>query len=337
MPANLTPMYLKAERDFRRAQTLADQQQCLQAMLQLIPRHKGTDKLQGAVKAKLREVRLELQKQQNQPKGGRHYRIERQGAGRIVILGAANAGKSQLLNVLTNATAAVADFPFTTREPAVGLMAHAGVDVQIIDTPPIAAGSLEPWQLNLVRTADAVLLTVDGSNDDAIDDTKAVIEEFRHRRTDFGRRTGFVPDQFATVQLATLVVVTRAADSDSALRWQLLREAGQLDLPVEFLQVGSTPDQAAADSVGRLKQAVFQLLNIIRVYTKPPGEPVDETAPLAVSPGSTVQDVALQIHEDLFQRLRKARLWRPGDQSERDGQIVGREYRLRDGDIIELH
>lgn len=350
MPANLTPMYLKAERDFRRAQTLPEQMQCLQSMLQLIPKHKGTDRLQGEVKAKLREVRLELQKQQNQPRSGRHYRIERQGAGRIVLLGAPNAGKTQLLNTLTGANGAVAEFPFTTREPAVALLRHEGVDVQVIDTPPITAGSLEPWQLNLVRTSDAIIFAVDGSRDEAIAESADVLAELRSRRTDLGRQTGFVPDQFATVQLATLAVVTHAADPDSVVRWQLLQETAELEVPWLLFdadadevdpagqkQVSDDENSDAPISAGRLAAAVFNLLNVIRVYTKPPGEAVDFDAPLAVAPDSTVQDVALQIHEDLFHRLRKAKLWRDCQPIDHDGMIVGREYPLRDGDILELH
>jgi hypothetical protein len=51
MPANLTPSYLKAEEEYRRATSLEEELSCLQVMLQEIPKHKGTDKLQADIKA----------------------------------------------------------------------------------------------------------------------------------------------------------------------------------------------------------------------------------------------------------------------------------------------
>ena len=48
MPANLTPQYLKAEEEYRRAATLEEELKWLQIMLQEIPKHKGTDHLQAA-------------------------------------------------------------------------------------------------------------------------------------------------------------------------------------------------------------------------------------------------------------------------------------------------
>ena len=40
MPANLTPQYLKAEEEYRRAATVDEELRCLQVMLQEIPKHK---------------------------------------------------------------------------------------------------------------------------------------------------------------------------------------------------------------------------------------------------------------------------------------------------------
>ena len=90
-------MYYKAERDYRRAQTAAEQVECLQLMLQLMPKHKGTDKLQADIKSRLSEARQNLKHQLNAPKSGQTCRIPRQGAGRIVIIGGPNCGKSRIL------------------------------------------------------------------------------------------------------------------------------------------------------------------------------------------------------------------------------------------------
>ncbi|HIF00845.1 MAG TPA: TGS domain-containing protein [Planctomycetes bacterium] len=328
MPANLTPMYYKAERDYRRAQTVAEQVECLQLMLQLMPKHKGTDKLQAGIKSRLSEARQNLKQQINAPKSGQTFRIPRQGAGRIVIIGGPNCGKSRILKELTRAEPDVAPFPFTTREPLPAMMEYEGVQIQLVDTPPITAGQLQPWLLNLVRTADGVLLVFDGSSDEAPEETMAVIQELGSRKTRLTEIGGFDKNSFSIVNLASRLVVTHASDVDCQLRSQLLFESWvdhTLSIGVEL---------GEEHFVSTLKQRCFELLKIIRVFTKAPGKPADMGAPLTIADNGTVEDLAAQIHDDLARNLKHARLWGHGDH---DGQVVGPDYRLRDGDVVELH
>ena len=51
MPANLTPQYQKAEAAYRRAHSPLERVECLEQMLTLIPKHKGTEKLQADLKS----------------------------------------------------------------------------------------------------------------------------------------------------------------------------------------------------------------------------------------------------------------------------------------------
>lgn len=328
MPANLTPMYRKAERDFRRAQTPAERVECLQRMMQLIPRHKGTDKLQAAIKASLSEARAELRRAENAPRTSAALRIPRQGCGRVVVVGAANAGKSCLVDALTNAAPEIAPFPFTTREPLPAMMPWEGTQIQLIDTPPVVPDALPVWMLNLVRTADAVLLAFDGSDDDAPAQTRDVVRAFGQRRTRFSSRAGFDPDDFGVAHVPALLVVTRADDADWNLRVELFAEE------VAFSGGQVAFDIADAATVTATAAAIFDTLQLVRVFTKRPGQPADLSSPLTIAVGGTVEDLALQIHEDLARDLRHARLW---GRSDHDGQVVGRDYVLHDGDIVELH
>lgn len=328
MPANLTPMYRKAERDYRHAQTAAEQVECLQKMLALIPKHKGTDKLQAFIKSKLSEAKQALKQQANAPKSGQTFRIPRQGSGRIVIVGAPNSGKSQILKLLTNANPEIAPFPFTTREPLPAMMSFGGIQVQLVDTPPVTAGQLPPWMLNLVRTADAAILAFDGSSDDAPEETAAVIQEFKSRKTLFSNQSGFGKEDFAVAHVPSLLVVSRAAEPDCNERVALLKEVETILCPAFLLEADHPADTQS------LKDSVFARLDLIRVYTKPPGRPADMNSPLTIERNGTVEDLALQIHEDLAHSLKHARLWGHGDH---DGQIIGRDHVLRDGDVVELH
>src|SRR4026208_326659 len=155
MPANLTPQYKKAEEQYRRAQTPDDEVRCLELMLREIPKHKGTDKLQADLKAKISKAKHEAEHAKKASKKGHHGpHIQHQGAGRATIIGGPNAGKSSLLAKLTRATPEIAPYPFPPREPQPGMMPWEDVQVQLIDTPPITADMLDPSVLGLLRGSD---------------------------------------------------------------------------------------------------------------------------------------------------------------------------------------
>ena len=125
MPANLTPQYHKAEAEYRQAGTPEEELRCLEVMLREMPKHKGTDKLQAELKQKISKARQEAEHaKKTGAKKGPSHKIPRQGAGRAVIIGGPNAGKSSLLKALTRATPEVAPYPFTTREPQLGMLSR---------------------------------------------------------------------------------------------------------------------------------------------------------------------------------------------------------------------
>jgi ribosome-interacting GTPase 1 len=83
-----------------------------------------------------------------------------------------------------------------------------------------------------------------------------------------------------------------------------------------------------------LKVQIYKIVEIVRVYTKIPGKKPDMKAPFVLKAGSTVMDLAKEIHHDFSDNLRFARVW---GSARFEGQPVQRDYVLQDGDIIELH
>ena len=66
-----------------------------------LPKHKGTEKLQAELKAKISRAKEELEGPKKSAKKGISHKIPREGAGQVMILGAPNVGKSQILAALT--------------------------------------------------------------------------------------------------------------------------------------------------------------------------------------------------------------------------------------------
>lgn len=159
---NLTPQYQKAEQEYHQARTLAEKIPALQKMLQEVPKHKASEKLQQQLKGRLAKLRDLQEKQRQQKKGGHSVLLKREGDAQIVLVGTTNSGKSTLLNALTGSHVDVADYPFTTTLPEVGIMDYHGVKLQIIEIPAIvehfAETKMGPTFLSLIRQSDLMVL-----------------------------------------------------------------------------------------------------------------------------------------------------------------------------------
>ena len=147
MAANLTPQYLDAEAEYKKAQTAEERLACLRKMYALLPKHKASEKLQAELKTKISAARDDAEQEQHKArKGGVSYKIPRQGAGQYALVGAPNVGKSRP-DSPGRATPEVAPYPFTTREPSAGMMDWEDVKVQLIDLPPITPDVMEGQRL----------------------------------------------------------------------------------------------------------------------------------------------------------------------------------------------
>ena len=92
---------------------------------------------------------------------------------------------------------------------------------------------------------------------------------------------------------------------------------------------------AVRDGVGTdaFLAAAFQVLDKVRVYTKAPGRKPDLESPFVFRKGTTVIEMAREIHKDFEKSYRTARIY---SEDKYNGQRVGKDFVLRDGDVIEL-
>jgi ribosome-interacting GTPase 1 len=329
MPANLTPQYAKAEEQFRAAATPAARLDALREMYRLLPKHKGTEKLQSDLKQRISRARDEIEHARHAgKKSGPSYRVPHEGAGQYALVGPPNAGKSALLAALTRAHPEVAPYPFTTRTPQPGMMPWEDVAVQLVDLPPITADFLEPWAVNLIRSADAALLVLDLADDDTLDAADAALNRLAALHTELVGELPHDVDDEALRHLPTLVAANKLDAPGAEDRLALVRDYLGPRFPIHPV--------AAATGAGldALRDAIYRRLDVIRAYTKIPGRPIDRAHPYTLPRGATVADLARAIHNDLERGLKFARIW---GASAFEGQSVGRDHELHDGDVVELH
>lgn len=329
MPANLTPQYHKAEAAYRQAETPQEELECLQVMLREIPKHKGTDRLQADLKTKIAKVKADSQKQSAAAAKTTATKIPKQGAGRILLVGPPNAGKSQLLAALTRAQPEIAPYPFTTQAPMPGMMLYEDCPFQLIDLPPITADFFSPTTLGLVRGADLVLLVIDLASDDLVEEISAVLAHFSNGKTRLGRHTQLDEEDIGVSYTQTLVVLNKIDDPAARERLAILDEF--LELPLDRIEVSAT----GGTGLDQLRQAAFERLEIVRVYTKHPKEKEpDRSKPFTIRRGDTLVEVAENVHRDMAANLKGARVW---GAAVHDGTTVKPDYQPQDGDVVELN
>lgn len=333
MPANLTPDYIAAERRFRAAVDPQEQLEALQEMLSTIPKHKGTEKMQADIKRRIARLREEMQRRPSTAAQRPYWLLERAGAGQVSLVGPPNAGKSQLLAALSNAEPEVADYPFTTRVPIPGIVIFENVQVQVLDLPPVAPELSPPWLPSLLHRTDAVALVFDLSDDDLLSRADEVL--------------GYLTALSIQKRVGRAMVIANKADARGAFdRLAILRELLSSALPAEWrssIEELGAPEEFPAPFVvsgrtgaglGPLRRGFFEVLGLIRVYTKAPGKKPDFNAPFVLKRGTTVIEAAAAVHKDFAANLKYARIW---GRKAYDGQMVQRDYVLNDGDIIEFH
>lgn len=329
MAVNLPPQYHDAEAEYKKARTPEEKLAALKKMWVILPKHKASEKVQAILKTKISEVTDEIEAVKSGPKKATaSYKIPRQGAGTVLLLGGPNAGRSSLLRKLTKATPEVAPYPFTTREPVPGMMDWEDVRVQLIELPPITADFYEPYVTDFARTADAAALVVDLGDDDGPFAAETVLERLAGRKLHLVATPPEAGDDPTVFHVRTLLVANKVDADGAADRLDILREMVGDRLPV--LPVSAE----RGDGMDELRTRLYGLLGAIRVYGKQPGKPADMTAPFTIPEGGTVLDFAEKVHSDLAEGLKSAKVW---GSAQFDGQTVKRDHVLRDKDVVELH
>jgi len=324
MPANLPPQYFEAEKNFRLAKRPEEKIAVLEEMLAIMPKHKGTDHLRAELRGRIAKLTQLATK-----KSGAHrasMAIEKEGAAQIAVIGLPNAGKSQLVASITNASPTVAEYPFTTHAATPGMMEFENIQIQLIDTPPLAPPSIEWWLRHMLIRADALLVIVD-LNDAPLAQMEDITAELEKIRIVIGERKVEEPETIL-YQKRALIIGSKLALGNASESYTALKNKYEEQLPVIAISAKE------GSGLEELKREIYQMLDIIRVYTKTPRQKPDFNDPIILKRGSTLEDAAADVHKDFAHKLKYARIWGSG---KHNGLMAKRDHILEDGDVIELH
>ena len=316
MPANLPPTYYKLKHQHEAAKTDEERLSLLEEMLRIIPKHKGSEKVVSDIRHRIAKIKKGPTAAGGKATAKRSYseHIPKQGAGQVVLLGPPNGGKSQMLANWTNAKTEVSPTPYTTTMPTVGMLPYENIQFQIVDTPSITPDFVLPTVLTLTRNADLPLPVISLASDNLLDDLDVVVALLDEADRE-------------TPENGTLIVANQLDASDAEERLDILKEFyGDV---YRICPISAETDEGT----DALFQEIYTELDILRVYPKAPGKPIEHDEPIVLPTGATVLDAARNLHKD-FAEFKFARIWGP---EWHDGQSVSRNDVVYDGDVVEFH
>ena len=237
--------------------------------------------------------------------------VRRQGAAQICLVGAPNAGKSSLLQALSNVQIKTGDYAFTTTRPVPATTRIGGVLVQLVEIPGLLEGANEDRGggralLGVLRGADGIVFC------HAADAPVAALDTIR----------GEVA--LAGIERPALIAATKADEAPPDARRRLEAVAGGLAV----VAVSILDD----DSLAVLRERIWGLTGLIRVHLRHGDQLMAN--PVALRPPVTVADAAHTIHHDLGDGCTGGRIWGPSARF--PGQQVGRNHVLHDGDQLAI-
>jgi ribosome-interacting GTPase 1 len=245
-----------------------------------------------------------------------------------------------------------------------GMMLFEDIQIQLVDMPPIVEEGAEHWFPQLVRGANAILIVVDATSPSLLEDVELVqkemgranislvgsIEESKSANEAVKNPKAAAAAVTAVEGTASFLAQdatdgeTRAAETRAVKKTLVLAnkvdlqfEPGNLALLEEYLGGGMKVIPFSAltgEGVDALKLQIFNMLSLVRIYTKVPGKKPDLDRPFVLPSGSKILDVASLVHKDFAVSFRFARIWGTGVF---DGQFVEKDHVVKDKDVVELH
>ncbi len=303
MPTNVHPEYAYAEKKFLNAENDEDKLRAMEKMISFVPKHKGAENLRAQLRLRYKKLKekiaTEKKTKTSSRAGARGIKKEDMQA---AIIGKTKTGKSSLLSLLTNAHPEIADYPFTTKVPVVGMMDYNGIAIQMIEVPAVES---EYYNRGLTNSADSILILITDLSQ--IPEVEKKLDKFTGKK---------------------LIVFNKADLLSENEKRKISSTLASRKYNFIFISTKTK------EGIEQLKEKLFQSFGKIRVYTKQPDEKQRARKPIILSPDSIVKDVAEKILKGFSSKVKETRIWGPS--SKYPAQVVGLNHKLKDLDVVEF-
>jgi hypothetical protein len=362
-------------------QTLQQELDRLQEEYAKTKDNKATNKYVGLLRAKMARVRRSLAERKS--KRGIGFGVKKTGDATVVLVGFPNAGKSSLINRITDANSKVAEYAFTTLDTIPGMLDYNGARIQVLDVPGLIEGAhlgkgAGTQVASVIRIADLLLFVLDAtdpeqiykimeelallnirvntekprvdieeksfgglaveSNDHKVPDIneiRAILREIGVYNGKIIFHSSITGDELVALLVEKAIYVRgilalNKIDLLSESKVEQLRKELASKLKMQVIPVS----MEEGTNIERLKEMIFDNLDIIRIYLKPKDSEPDFSKPFVLRHSGTVLDLAKGIHSKMAESLRYAYV--TGRSAKFRNQKVGGEHVLKDGDIVTL-
>jgi GTP-binding protein len=169
----------------------------------------------------------------------------------VGLVGFPNAGKSTLLSVLTSAKPKIADYPFTTLKPNLGIVAYREFQSFVIaDIPGIIEGAAEGkglghYFLRHIERNSTLLFLVPADADDIKKEYEILLDELRR----------YNPEM---LDKDRLLVISKCDMLDDELKAEMKQHLDKSKLGIPYMFISSVAQQGLTE----LKDKLWEMLNV---------------------------------------------------------------------------
>lgn len=352
--------------------TIDQQIEAIQKEVRETPYHKGTEHHIGKLRARiarLKDKALDSQIKAGGGGGGGGYAVKKHGDATVILIGPPSAGKSTLINRLTNAQSRVAAYSFTTVSVIPGMMEYKNARIQILDVPGLIEGSEEgkgrgKEVLSVARGADLIVFMTDVNRISTINTLRDALERNGIRINSIKPRVKIekkiqggisilsnIKQDLSKDTLKDIAIEMGIKNGDISINEKITIDrlidsfsTNRVYVPAIFVvNKSDTKNLKAKDIDNRyiyisaekgtnielLKEKIWESLDFVEIYLVAENEEPGFNHPMIIKSTETLHDIALTIGTNFAENKKSAKVWGKG--AKFPGQEVSLSAPVHDG------